>query len=66
MSYLKVGASLTGIHAMRTRPGLTLDATVVSGESAKLEKLSPYAVKQARGVHKLSEFARMRATSARA
>ena len=63
--YLKVGASMTGIHAMRTRPGLNLDATVVSGESAKLEKLSPYSVKHARGVHKLPEFARIRVNSAR-
>lgn len=42
--YLKVGASMTGIHAMRTRPGLTLDATIVSGESMQLQTLSPYEV----------------------
>ncbi len=42
--YIKVQASMPGIHAMRTRPGLSLDATIVSGASAKLEKLSPYGV----------------------
>lgn len=39
--YIKVGASMPGIHSMRTRPGLTLDATICSGESARLEALSP-------------------------
>ena len=44
--YIKVGASMSGIHAMRTRPGLTLDATICSGESARLEALSPYEVRR--------------------
>jgi hypothetical protein len=61
--YLKVGASMPGVHALRTRPGLTLDSTVISGASSQLEKLSPYAVRTARGVHKLPAFARMRAST---
>ncbi len=47
--YIKVGASMAGIHTLRTRPGLAMDATVVSGPSAKLEKLSPYQVCGGRG-----------------
>mmetsp|Transcript_39050 Transcript_39050/g.86868 ORF Transcript_39050/g.86868 Transcript_39050/m.86868 type:complete len:352 (-) Transcript_39050:710-1765(-) len=63
--YVKVQASMQGIHSLRTRPGLSLHAAVVSGPSEKLEKLSPYAVSSARGVHRIQEYARMRPATSR-
>eukprot|EP00955_Chlamydomonas_euryale_P067845 359945-Chlamydomonas_euryale.AAC.3 len=60
--YIKVGASMAGVHSLRTRPGLSLDASVISGPSARLEKLSPYTVGSARGVHKVTAHARLRGT----
>lgn len=65
LDYIKVQASMPGIHSLRTRPGLAMDATVVSGPSARLGEISPYTVKQARGVHKLNGFARVRVSAAR-
>ncbi|KAG1658523.1 hypothetical protein FOA52_009867 [Chlamydomonas sp. UWO 241] len=63
--YIKVGASMAGVHALRTRPGLSLDATVASGPSAVLERLSPYTLASTRGVHKFPTHARLKATAAR-
>ena len=45
LDYIKVQASMPGINTLRTRPGLAVDATVVSGPSERLEKLSPYMVR---------------------
>jgi hypothetical protein len=64
-AHAQVGASMAGVHALRTRPGLSLDATITSGPSAKLEQLSPYSLGAARGVHKYPTHARLRASTAR-
>ncbi|KAF5828262.1 hypothetical protein DUNSADRAFT_17882 [Dunaliella salina] len=58
--YMKVQASLPGINTLRTRPGLSMDATIVTGPAERLESLST--VDQAhnlRGLHRLREFSRM-------
>lgn len=58
--YTKVQASMQGIHTLRTRPGLSLDATIASAvPSARLEALSPYKVEQ-RGIHRIHQHARLR------
>eukprot|EP00199_Chlamydomonas_sp_CCMP681_P002885 CAMPEP_0119113532 /NCGR_PEP_ID=MMETSP1180-20130426/44332_1 /TAXON_ID=3052 ORGANISM="Chlamydomonas cf sp, Strain CCMP681" /NCGR_SAMPLE_ID=MMETSP1180 /ASSEMBLY_ACC=CAM_ASM_000741 /LENGTH=316 /DNA_ID=CAMNT_0007101669 /DNA_START=171 /DNA_END=1121 /DNA_ORIENTATION=+ len=60
LDYTKVQASMPGIHTLRNRPGLTLDATIVNGPAEKLHNLSASQAKTARGLHKLHEFARLK------
>jgi len=58
--YMKVQASMPGINTLRTRPGLTMDATILTGPAERLESLST--VDQAhnlRGLHRHREFVRM-------
>lgn len=59
--YIKVQASMGGIHSLRTRPGLSMHSTIMSGASAELGNVKAHEARTAGGVHKLHEFARLRA-----
>lgn len=64
--YVKVQASMNGIHTLRYRPGLSLDATVASSVPSKnLDTISPYAVSTAPGIHKTKHHARIRPSTSR-
>ncbi|KAL6750382.1 hypothetical protein V8C86DRAFT_2813880 [Haematococcus lacustris] len=59
MDYVKVQASLPGIHALRTRPGLVMEATIANGKPERLQGLSMYDAKHGKGVHRITEFSRL-------
>jgi hypothetical protein len=63
--YQKVQASMPGIQALRSRPGLTMETAILHGPQSRLQDLTPAAAKTARGVHQLQESARIRPVSER-
>lgn len=56
---MQVQASMPGINTLRTRPGLSLDTTILTGPADRLDGLTVEQAHNARGLHRHREFVRM-------